>query len=257
MDVKPLYKQTEIGIIPDDWDVKKLGEIAIVGSGGTPNRQNPIYWGGNIPWVTTTQINFGMIYDASEFITVEGLQNSAAKKYRPGTLLMAMYGQGKTRGKVAILGIDASINQACAAIQLREIVFEKYVFFNLSARYDEIRSLSNIGNQENLNSQIIKSILISLPPISEQKVIATALSDVDALLACLDALIAKKRLIKQGTMQELLTGKRRMPGFSEQWDVVMFDDIADKNADMTEDEHKPKINMRQLYNNSEYKIEED
>ena len=202
-----------------------MGDFATIGSGGTPSRQNPIYWGGNIPWITTTQIDFNVIDEASEFITKEGLRNSAAKVYRPGTLLMAMYGQGKTRGKVAILGIDASVNQACAAINLIESVLGEYIFFNLSARYDEIRGLSNTGNQENLNSKIIKNILIPIPPLLEQHAITTALSDVGALLASLDELIGKKRLIKQGAMQELLTGKKRLPGFSGKWEVKTLENL--------------------------------
>jgi len=111
------YKQTEIGIIPEDWEVKALGEIAEVGSGGTPNRSNLSYWNGNIPWITTSEIDFSEITQGDEFITALGLANSSAKKYPKNTLLMAMYGQGKTRGKIAILGIEATINQACAAIR--------------------------------------------------------------------------------------------------------------------------------------------
>lgn len=225
MEVRKGYKQTEVGVIPKDWEIKKLGDFATIGSGGTPSRQNPIYWGGNIPWITTTQIDFNVIDKASEFITKEGLKNSAAKVYRPGTLLMAMYGQGKTRGKVAILGIEASVNQACAAINLIESVLGEYVFYNLSARYDEIRGLSNTGNQENLNSKIIKNILTPIPPLPEQHAITTALSNIDSLLTALDAVIAKKRLIKQGAMQELLTGKKHLPGFNGKWEVKTLDEL--------------------------------
>ena len=71
MEVRKGYKQTEVGVIPKDWEIKKLGDFATIGSGGTPSRQNPIYWGGNIPWITTTQIDFNVIDKASEFITKE------------------------------------------------------------------------------------------------------------------------------------------------------------------------------------------
>ena len=130
MAVRPGYKQTEAGLIPEDWEVKKLGEIANVGSGGTPDRKNLAYWNGDIPWVTTSQIDFNQISKAEEFITKLGLTNSSAKLFDKNTLLMAMYGQGKTRGKVAILGIQAAINQACAAIQLNKNVSTRYIFFN-------------------------------------------------------------------------------------------------------------------------------
>ncbi len=224
---KPGYKQTEVGVIPEDWEVKTLGEIASVSSGGTPDRLNPTYWDGDVPWVTTTQINFNLIDKANEFITRKGLENSAARIYNPGTLLMAMYGQGKTRGKVAVMAKSAAINQACAAIKLNKGISSKYVFFNLSARYEEIRSLSNTGNQENLNATIIKSILIPIPKEEkEQRAIVTTLSDVDALIKSLDRLIAKKRDIKQATMQQLLSGKMRLLGFSEGWTLYKFEQIA-------------------------------
>ena len=223
----PGYKQTEVGVIPEDWGVYILGNIASIGSGGTPNRQVSEFWGGNIPWLTTTQIDFNVVDAANEFITECGLRNSSAKIYEPGVLLMAMYGQGKTRGKVAILGISATINQACAAISINDSISKKFIFYNLASRYREIRDLSNTGNQENLNSQIIKTIQIAAPPTkAEQEAIATALSDTDALIESLEQLIAKKRHIKQGAMQELLTGKRRLPGFSGEWQAKKLGDIA-------------------------------
>ncbi|MEW6499743.1 MAG: restriction endonuclease subunit S, partial [Cyanobacteriota bacterium] len=145
-----------------------------------------------------------------QFITQDGLNNSATKLFPPGTLMMAMYGQGKTRGKVAILGIKASINQACAAISLNENIDHDYAFHYLISQYEAIRNLSNIGNQENLNGLIIRSIKIPIPPFPEQRVIASVLSDMDAEIAALETRRAKTQAIKQGMMQELLTGKTRL-----------------------------------------------
>jgi type I restriction enzyme S subunit len=224
------YKQTDVGIIPEGWEVKRLGDIAEIASGGTPDRQNPAYWNGEIPWITTSQIDFNVIDNAEEFISKLGLLNSATRRFPKNSLLMAMYGQGKTRGKVALLGIEATINQACAAIQIHRNILTKYVFLNLSQRYKEIRSLSNTGNQENLNGNIIKSIQIPLPPLSEQQAIAEVLSDVDALVTSLDRLIAKKRNIKQGAMQLLLTGKKRLAGFSGEWETQPFNLVFRKRA---------------------------
>ena len=164
MEVKAGYKQTEVGVIPDDWDVKALGELASITAGGTPSRSNAQYWDGDIPWITTTEVDFNKIDHAEQFITKEGLNNSAAKLLPPETLLMALYGQGKTRGKVAVLGIEAATNQACAAITLNRSVSGNYIFRYLSSQYTAIRNLSNTGNQENLNSSIVRSIPIILPP---------------------------------------------------------------------------------------------
>jgi type I restriction enzyme, S subunit len=227
MGLRPGYKQTDVGVIPEDWEVVLMGDISVVSSGGTPSRRVSEYWNGDIPWLTTTQIDFNVIDYANEFITDDGLKNSAAKIYPAGTLLMAMYGQGKTRGKVAKLGISAAVNQACAAISVTNSISKSFIFYYLSSRYREIRNLSNTGNQENLNSQLIRAIPIPLSPTkAEQEAIAEALSDADTFIESLEQLIAKKRQIKQGAMQKLLTGKKRLPGFGGTWEVKQFGDIV-------------------------------
>jgi type I restriction enzyme, S subunit len=209
-----------------EWPIVRLGEIASIGAGGTPDRSIPAYWGGSIPWVTTAQVETGIIQEGAEFITPLGLSRSAAKVLPAGTLLMALYGQGKTRGKVAILGIDAATNQACASIALRDTVCPTFVFYALASKYDQIRSQSNSGNQDNLNLSLVRAIRLQLPPRAEQEAIAAALSDVDGLIASLDRLIAKKRAIKQAAMQQLLTGKTRLPGFKGEWRSSSIADLA-------------------------------
>lgn len=237
---KAAFKQTEVGTIPEDWDVKRISDFASVGSGGTPSREIASYWGGDIPWITTSQIDFGTIVEAEQYITQDGLNNSAAKLLPAGTLLMALYGQGKTRGKVGVLGLPAATNQACAFIALHGNVSKEFILHFLASRYEAIRNSSNTGSQENLNGNIVKGTLVAFPSLSEQQAIATALSDADALIESLEQLLAKKRQIKQGAMQELLTGKRRLPGFGpsfkykktdlgfvpEDWDVISLGDIA-------------------------------
>ncbi len=224
--VRAGYKLTEVGVIPVDWEVKRIGDLATVNSGGTPSRKNAAFWGGEIPWVTTSKIDFNTITDADEFITEAGLKNSAAKIFPVGTLLIALYGQGKTRGKVAMLGFIATTNQACAAISLFANINRDYLLHFLVSRYEAIRNSSNSGSQENLSGQIIKGLPVVLPTVAEQRAIATALSDVDALLTKLDQLIAKKRDIKQAAMQQLLTGQIRLPGFSGDWEVKQLGDVA-------------------------------
>ena len=222
------YKRTEVGVIPEDWEVKRIGDIASVASGGTPRREVAAYWGGSIPWVTTSQVDFGAISEAGQFITDEGLQNSPAKLLPPGTLLMALYGQGKTRGKVGVLAMQAATNQACASISLYQGVSREFVLHFLTSRYEQIRKSSNSGSQENLNGNIVKGLLIASPSPTEQRAIALALSDVDALLAGLDRLIAKKRNLKQAAMQQLLTGQTRLPGFQGEWEVRPFAGVLNR-----------------------------
>ncbi len=223
MEVRAGYKLTEVGMIPEDWEVKRIADFASVGSGGTPSRAIAAYWNGSIPWITTSQIDFGTIYEAQQFITDEGLQNSAAKLLPAGTLLMALYGQGKTRGKVGVLGSPASTNQACASIALDESVSREFILQYLTSRYEEIRTSSNSGSQENLSGSIVKGLLVASPQLPEQRAIAAALDDMDSLLAGLDRLIAKKRDLKQAAMQQLLTGQTRLPGFQGEWESTTLE----------------------------------
>lgn len=186
-----------------EWNVGTIGDVADVSSGGTPNRSEAEYWNGDIPWVSTSLIDFGTIEFANEYITREGLDNSSAKIVPNGTVLMAMYGQGKTRGKVAVLGINAAINQACAAISVKDAVLSEFVFQNLAGRYDAIRRISNAGGQENLSGTLTKDISFKFPSIEsgEQEKIANFLSSLDSLIAAhsekLDALKAHKKCLLQ------------------------------------------------------------
>ncbi|MFK0103732.1 restriction endonuclease subunit S [Streptomyces sp. NPDC091217] len=198
------------GTLPAGWTVAPLGDLARVYSGGTPSRSVPAYWGGEIPWVTTAEIDSGIVTSARETITDAGLKASAARIAPPGTLLLAMYGQGKTRGKVAALQIPAAMNQACAAIEVGNQLDSRYLFFYLTSRYEKIRSMSNAGSQENLSGELVRRIPITVPPIREQRAIAALLGDADDLTAELEWAIAKKRAIKQGLLRQLLTDKTRL-----------------------------------------------
>ena len=218
------FQPTELGDLPRDWDVSSLGQIARVYSGGTPSRARPAYWGPPVPWVTTTEVDFTEILSTKEHITEAGLAKSSAKVAPKGTLLIAMYGQGKTRGKTAMLGIEAAMNQACAAVETSDPTLARYLFHYLVANYDRIRGLSNTGNQENLSGEIIKGIMVPIPPKPERTRIAAVLDDAANLVMTLGRLIAKKRNIKRGMMQQLLTGRTRLPGFTSSWRPVLLGD---------------------------------
>src|SRR5690554_120429 len=148
MGVKRLVPELRFPEYEEVWKMSKVEDIAKVSSGGTPNRSKTNYWKGHIPWVTTSLINFNVICNAGEFITEEGLNNSSAKLFPKGTILMAMYGQGITRGKVSILGIDATTNQACAALQVKKGLSTDFVFNYLSKNYHKIRNIANDGGQQ-------------------------------------------------------------------------------------------------------------
>lgn len=180
-------------MLPDGWHRSTLGEIARITSGGTPDRSKSDYWGGNIPWVTTGEIQFNTITDTAEKITAAGLRNSSAKLFPPGTLLMAMYGQGKTRGQVAKLGIEAATNQACGAILFSENSEPDFFFQYLSWQYEELRELGNAGTQKNLSGGILKTVAVPVPPHREQCRIAKILSTWDEAITATERLLANSR----------------------------------------------------------------
>lgn len=167
------------------WATVSVGEVASIRSGGTPDRSNSDYWGGDIPWIKTGQIDFKRIDSADEFITQAGLANSAARMVPAGTILMAMYGQGVTRGRVAILGIDATTNQACAAIEVTADTLEKdFLYWSLVGKYEELRAVSEArgGNQSNLNAQLIRDVQIPLPDLETQRAIVAEIEAEQALV---------------------------------------------------------------------------
>lgn len=177
-----VQKETEIGLVPESWLVETLGSHHTVGSGGTPSRGNAAYWvDGDIPWVKTAEVNYCVITETAEHITQRGLENSAAKLLPAGTLLMAMYGQGVTRGRVAILGIAAACNQACASINTKDdAVLDKYLYQFLSWRYESIRQLAHGGQQQNLNLDIVRSLHVAAPSdAGEQQEIISILDAID------------------------------------------------------------------------------
>ncbi len=210
-----------------------LGKIAAISSGGTPDRQCPDFWNGTIPWVKTGEIQFNTIRDTEEKITDSAVKGSATKVYSAGTLLMAMYGQGKTRGQVAVLDIDAAINQACAAIIPSDKEDTRYLFQYLSYQYSNIRGLSNSGSQENLNAELIRSIPVYYPEKTCRNKIAEILGTWDDGLEKLDTLIAAKERRKKGLMQQLLTGKRRVKGFAGKWVTAKLGELFDERVEQS------------------------
>lgn len=171
--------------IDPEWEMVELGEVCDVKSGGTPDRANDNYWNGTIPYVKTGQIYFNQIYEADEFISQEGLENSSTRLIPSGTILMAMYGQGVTRGRVAILKIEAAINQAVAAINPNnKIIDSQFLFYQLLGLYGHLRNISESrgGNQSNLNAKMIKELAIAIPNLEIQHKIVAKLENEQALV---------------------------------------------------------------------------
>jgi restriction endonuclease S subunit len=154
-----------------DWQYVDIQSVARVGTGSTPLRSNSSYYSDEgIPWVTSAATGQSFVNAASEFVTENAISAHRLKIYPVGTLLVAMYGEGKTRGQVTELAIEATINQACAAVIVDESLTErKYVKFSLEANYLEMRELAEGGNQPNLNLSKIKEFSLHLPSLCEQQ----------------------------------------------------------------------------------------
>lgn len=198
-------------MVPEEWDVVEIGELADLKSGGTPNRENSTFWNGNIPWVKTSEVNYNIISDTEEYITEKGLSSSSTFLFPKGTILMALYGQGKTRGRVAILDIDATSNQACLGFLNIRKVTTSFLYLSLSYEYSRLRDLSNEGAQKNLSGSLLKKFLLKIPlEISEQNKISEILQSQDKLIESEQTNLTKLQSLKQGLMQDLLTGKVRV-----------------------------------------------
>lgn len=147
-------------------------------SGGTPKSTVTEYYGGNIPWLNTKEINFCRIYETERTITDEGLNNSSAKWVPANTVIVAMY--GATAGKTAIAKIPLTTNQACCNLNIDSAIADyRFVYYALYNNYAYLASLANGGAQQNLNAQQIKEFEIPFPPLKEQKRIADILSSLD------------------------------------------------------------------------------
>jgi type I restriction enzyme S subunit len=172
--------------IPVAWNEARLGHISKIYAGGTPSKDNPGYWGGDIPWLNSGCINQWLIQEPAEYITEEGYSGSSARWVPKGGLVMALAGQGKTKGMVAQLDIDATCNQSMAAIIPAEGE-PRYLLYWLTTNYKNIRGMASDDTRDGLNLTMLGQIPVPIPPIPEQKTIAEYL---DAETTRIDALIA-------------------------------------------------------------------
>jgi len=203
-----LHQETAIGWIPKGWEINTLGQLCEMTSGGTPSRSIPAYWGGSIPWVKTGEIKYEDISQTEEYITLKGLGASSAKVFPAGTIVMAMYGEGITRGRVAVLAVPCASNQACIGFSFGNQTQTKYMYYFFEHCYEELRDLSNDGSQKNLSSGLLKQFQIRFPTSkAEQDCIASRLSNLDQRIASEKKYLQNLCQQKLGLMHDLLTGK--------------------------------------------------
>ena len=213
-------KQTEIDsvadtLITDDWEVKSLGEVATIVGGGTPSTLNSAYWNGDIQWFTPAELSDSKKYvsKSERTITERGLKESSAKLLPKGTVLLTTRA---SIGITAILENPASTNQGFQSLIAKNNCCSEFLYYVIPLIKDEMLSRASGSTFAEISAKKLSTITFQLPPLPEQQRIAKALSDVDALISTTEKLIQKKKNIKQGTMQNLLTGKKRLPGFGPQ-----------------------------------------
>lgn len=231
--VPPGYKQTEVGVIPDDWEVRRLGDLCQIISGGTPSTAVSSFWDGTIPWCTPTDItsnNDKYLADTSRTISEEGLRHSSTVLLPSGTLLLC---SRATVGEIKIAAVPVCTNQGFKSLVCSRDVNNEFLFYKLLRLKDRLLEKGTGSTFLEVSKRDVASLEIQLPGLEEQRAIAAALSDVDALISALDKLIAKKRAIKTAVMQQLLTSKTRLPGFSEKWEVKRLGDVADIRSGAT------------------------
>jgi type I restriction enzyme S subunit len=195
--------------LPDKWEWIRIEDITDIGTGSTPLKsKNEYYEDGSIPWITSSLTSLNYIDKAETCITETAVNEYNLRIYPSGTLLVALYGQGKTRGQVSELRIGATINQACASIVFIENFenIKQYVKVFFEQKYEELRALAAGGAQPNLNVGKIKETLIPLPPLAEQKRIVEKVEQLMGLCDELKAKLRKERTGSEKLMEAVVKG---------------------------------------------------
>jgi len=190
---------------PKGWATLPIIELCAVQTGGTPSRENTAYYEGEIPWVKTGEVAGGVIVKTGEHISEQALAETNCKRFPVGTILVAMYGQGQTRGRCAMLGIEASTNQACAAILPSDQIAGEFLFRLLQTQYEHLRSLAQGGNQANLNLSMIKNYRVILPPIAIQNEFSERIGAVSSIQSQQSAATAKAQATFDALLAQVFT----------------------------------------------------
>jgi type I restriction enzyme S subunit len=211
------YKQTEVGVIPEDWEVRELGGVAAISTGSTPPTQDRTNYGDEFMFASPSDLGVTKhVRKTGKMLSRKGF--ALSRRFPKDSILFVCI--GSTIGKCGIAAEDLTANQQINAILPNSEISSEFLFYASLAFAGRVKEQAGEQAVPMMNkSQFAKTIFPLPPTLAEQQAIATALSDADALIDSLEQLIAKKRLLKQGAMQDLLTGKKRLPGFEGEWEV--------------------------------------
>ena len=223
--------ETELlGDIPPHWLSTKIGYVFDVFVGATPSRTVEEYWNGDLPWVSSSEVAFCRIDKTKEKITEIGLKNTSTSLHPRGTVMLAMIGQGKTRGQVAILDIEACHNQNTAALRVPEgFVVSEYLYFYLTKQYEETRRVGGGNNQQALNKSFVQSLEFPLPPYEEQ---AEIVRRVEELFAFADRIeqAAQAALSRVNNLTQSILAKAFRGELTADWRAVNPELISGENS---------------------------
>ena len=221
------------------WEQRKLGQCSVIITGGTPSTRILEYWSPKeIPWMSSGEINKKRISKTDDKISKLGLEQSSARWVKKNSILIALAGQGKTRGTVAINGIDLTTNQSIAAIELDSVFNTEFVFQNLDSRYDELRKESSgDGTRGGLNKKIISDLYIPYTEYKEQDSIGDFFKKLDNLITLHQRKLNKLENLKKAYLEELFPDgkqckpKRRFKEFKEDWEQRKLGEVAKVEMD--------------------------
>lgn len=227
MEVRPGYRQTDMGTIPQEWNEVLLDCVAKRGSGHTPDKKHPEYWNGDTKWISLADspaLDRVYIDDTFAKVTPAGIANSSAVLHPAGTVVLS---RDAGVGKSAIMRTEMAVSQHFMAWRCGPELDNHFLYYWLQSAKPEFERIANGSTIKTIGLGFFKALKIPLPPVVEQRAIAAALSNVDALLDGLDRLIVKKRDLKWAAAQQLLAGQIRLPGFHQPWEVRRLGDLAE------------------------------
>ena len=219
------YKHTELGVLPEDWEVVKLGDVGKIIGGGTPSTKKVEFWSGTIPWISSSDIDENSVFDISQtrYITQEAISKSSTKPIEPNSILIV--------SRVGLGKVAVNQNVLCTSQDIQALTQHKQNAFFLVYAVKNVVSLACRINQgtsiKGFTKEVLSNLCIPLPPLAEQERIAEILSTWDTQIQNFESLITEKQNLKKGLCQTLLTAKTRLKGFSEDWEVARLGEIAE------------------------------
>lgn len=233
--IRESYKETEIGVIPEDWKIDFLDNVAQRLTGHTPNKKIESYWGGEIPWVSlkdTFRLDKGYVYETTDYTTIDGINNSSAVLLPEGTVIIS---RDATVGKVGITSTEMATSQHFINYVCGESLNNKYLYYTLLKRKDEFVRIAIGSTIKTIGMPYFKALKVMVPPLPEQERIAEILSTADDHIEKLDKIIEDYQLLKKGMMKKLLTEGIGHTEFKEteigripkEWEVTTFKNIIE------------------------------